>query len=263
MKPINCVPSSNIILTFVYTNTNTVIKNGDFMFILVIRTIILYIYLILIMRTLGKRQLGQLEPVDFVVALMISELATLPMSDNRIPLIYALVPITTLVFLQISTSFLELKCQWFRNSLSGEPSIVVKDGRVDINELRELRYNLDDLLAELRLKGYFNLNEIHYAILEENGSLSVLPYTAYEPPNRQDMNITVENEPIPLPVIIDGVINNTNLKSVGKDKYWLENKIRKENIENISNVLVAIVYSNEHKIYIQLKDGKILKGDMK
>jgi len=207
------------------------------------------------MRIMGKRQIGQLEPVDFVVALMISELATLPMADNRIPLIYAIVPITTLVFLQVTTSFLELKSEHFRSILNGQPSILIKDGLVNVNELRQLRYNLDDLLAELRQNGYFNLQEIHYAILETDGSLSIIPYTSYEPPVRHDFKIEVEDEPMPLPVILDGVINYANLKAIGKDKYWLFKTLSHHNIENYKNVLVGIIYSNEHKFYYQLKNN--------
>ncbi|WP_346890283.1 DUF421 domain-containing protein [Clostridium sp. UBA1056] len=224
------------------------------MFILIIRTVILYVYLIFIMRVMGKRQLGQLEPVDFVVALMISELATLPMGDNRIPLIYAIVPITTLVFLQVMTSFLELKSEHIRSILNGQPSILIKDGLVNVEELKQLRYNLDDLLAELRQNGYFNLQEIHYAILETDGSLSIVPYTPYEPPTRQDLKIKVEDEPLPMPVILDGVINKSNLKSIDKDVYWLEKKLSHHNIKSHRDVLVAIVYSNNHKFYFQLKN---------
>ena len=224
------------------------------MFILIIRTVILYIYLIFIMRVMGKRQLGQLEPVDFVVALMISELATLPMGDNRIPLIYAIVPITTLVFLQVMTSFLELKSEHIRYILNGQPSILIKDGLVNVEELKQLRYNLDDLLAELRQNGYFNLQEIHYAILETDGSLSIVPYTPYEPATRQDLKIKVEDEPLPMPVILDGVINKSNLKNIGKDIYWLEKKLSRHNIKSHRDVLVAIVYSNNHKFYFQLKN---------
>ena len=202
---------------------------------------------------MGKRQIGQLEPGDFVVALMISELATLPMGDNRIPLIYAIVPITTLVFLQVFTSFLELKFEGFRSILNGQPSILIKDGLVNIEELRQLRYNLDDLLAELRQQGFFNLMEIHYAILETDGSLSVIPYTAYEPPHRKDLKIKVDNEPLPMPVILDGTINLENLKTIGKDKYWLDKKLSLNDIKNYKDVLVGIVYSNDHKFYYQLK----------
>lgn len=224
------------------------------MFILIIRTIILYIYLILIMRVMGKRQIGQLEPVDFVVALMISELATLPMGDNRIPLIYAIVPITTLVFLQVLTSFLELKSEGFRNILNGQPSIVIKDGLVNIEELRQLRYNLDDLLAELRQQGHFNLMEIHYAILETDGSLSVVPYSSFVPPTSEDMKIKVDDEPLPMAVILDGTINLENLKAMGRDKYWLEKKLALNHINSYKDVLIGIVYSNNHKFYYQLKN---------
>lgn len=223
------------------------------MFILIVRTIILYVYLIIIMRVMGKRQIGQLEPVDFVVALMISELATLPMGDNRIPLIYAIVPITTLVFLQVFTSFLELKSEGFRTLLNGQPSIIIKDGLVNIEELRQLRYNLDDLLAELRQQGFFNLMEIHYAILETDGSLSVLPYTPYEPPTRQDLKVKVEDEPLPMPVILDGIVNLENLKALGKDKYWLNKILVHNNIKTPKEVLIGIVYSTDHKFYFQLK----------
>ncbi|WP_346939494.1 DUF421 domain-containing protein [uncultured Clostridium sp.] len=224
------------------------------MFILIIRTVILYVYLIFIMRVMGKRQLGQLEPVDFVVALMISELATLPMGDNRIPLIYAIVPITTLVFLQVMTSFLELKSEHIRSILNGQPSILIKDGLVNVKELKQVRYNLDDLLGELRQNGYFNLQEIHYAILETDGSLSIVPYTAYEPPTREDFKIKVEDEPLPMPVILDGVINKVNLKAIGKDNYWLEENLSNNNIKSYKDVLIAIVYSNTHKFYFQLKN---------
>jgi len=204
---------------------------------------------------MGKRQIGELEPVDLVVALMISELAALPMGDNRIPLIYALVPITTLVFLQMVTSFLELKSERFRSLLSGKPSIIIKDGIVNIQELKHLRYNLDDLLSELRLKGYFNLNEIHFAILETDGDISVVPYAPYQCPTRQDLNIEVDNEPLPMPVILDGIINFENLKSLGKDKYWLEKQLTNNNIKNPKDVFIAIVYSNDFKFYYQLKNA--------
>lgn len=224
------------------------------MFNLIIRTMVLYFYLVSIMRLMGKRQLGQLEPVDFVIALMISELATLPMEDNRIPLIYAIVPITTLVVLQITTSVIELKSEKLRTLLNGEPSILVKDGKVDIKELRHLRYNLDDLLEELRLKGYFNLNEIHYAIMETNGDISILPKNSSSPPNREDLNVKIQDEPLPLPIILDGNINYGNLKLVNKDEKWLQRKLKQYSIEDPKEVFIAILYSNSEKLYFQYKD---------
>jgi len=218
------------------------------------------------MRLMGKRQLGQLEPVDFVIALMISELATLPMEDNRIPLIYAIVPITTLVLLQITTSVIELKSEKLRTLLNGEPSILVKDGKVNIKELRHLRYNLDDLLEELRLKGYFNLNEIHYAIMETNGDISILPKNSSSPPNREDLNVKVQDEPLPLPIILDGNINYGNLKLINKDENWLYKKLKHYSIENPKDVFIAILYSNSEKLYFQYqmrKKPKALYGQVR
>jgi len=123
-----------------------------------------------------------------------------------------------------------------------------------VKELKQVRYNLDDLLGELRQNGYFNLQEIHYAILETDGSLSIVPYTAYEPPTREDFKIKVEDEPLPMPVILDGVINKVNLKAIGKDNYWLEENLSNNNIKSYKDVLIAIVYSNTHKFYFQLKN---------
>lgn len=225
------------------------------MFNLVIRTTVLYFYLICIMRLLGKRHLGQLEPVDLVIALMISELATLPMEDNRIPLIYAIVPITTLVILQITTSVIELKSEKLRSLLNGDPSILVRDGKVDIQELRHLRYNLDDLLEELRLKGYFNLNEIHFAIMETNGNISIMPKNSSSPANRVDLNLKIPDEPLPLPIILDGKINTENLKLVNKDNKWLERKLKQNNIKDPKDVFIAILYSTSEKLYFQYKDS--------
>ncbi|MEG0771868.1 DUF421 domain-containing protein [Clostridium sp.] len=227
------------------------------MFNLIIRTFILYIYLVFIMRLMGKRQLGQLQPVDLVIALMISELATLPMEDNRIPLIYAIVPISTLVLLQIMTSVIELKSEKLRTLLNGEPSILVKDGIVDIKELKHLRYNLDDLLEELRLKGYFNLNEIHYAMMETNGDISIIPKTSSSPPNREDINLDVQDEPLPIPVILDGNINYRNLRLMNKDIIWLQKKLKENNVEDPTDIFVAILYSKSEKIFLQYKDTSL------
>ena len=147
------------------------------MFILIIRTFFLYFAVIFIMRMMGKKQIGELEPFELVIALMISELATFPMQDIRIPILHAIIPIITLLFLQVATSFIELKSERARKILTGTPSILIKNGKIDIAELRYQRFNINDLLEELRLKGYFNLSDIQYAILETSGELSILPKT--------------------------------------------------------------------------------------
>ena len=141
------------------------------------------------MRMMGKKQIGELEPFELVIALMISELATFPMQDIRIPILHAIIPIITLLFLQVATSLLELKSEKARRILTGTPSILIKNGKIDIAELRYQRFNINDLLEELRLKGYFNLSDIQYAILETSGELSILPKTGQCNATKEDLNI--------------------------------------------------------------------------
>ncbi|WP_291583355.1 DUF421 domain-containing protein [Clostridium sp. UBA6640] len=224
------------------------------MFILVIRTIILYSFLLIIMRLMGKRQLGQLEPFDLVTALMISELAALPMEDNRMPLISSMVPIATLVILQIITSIIQLKSEKARTLLNGEPSILIKDGEVDLTELRNQRFNLDDLLEELRLNGYFNLSDIHYAVLETNGSISIMPKEENTPITPKTLNLSVQEKPMPMIIINDGSINKQNLEKVGKNMKWVKKQLRKNNIESYEDVFIGIVYDDE-KFFYQLKEN--------
>ena len=136
------------------------------MFIVLIRTIILYSLVILVMRLMGKRQIGELQPYEFVITIMISDLAALPMQDTRLPLILGIIPIITLLFIKTILTQLQLKSQTARKILEGEPVILVHKGKINMKALSKQQINLDELMEELRLAGYFDLNEIQYAILE-------------------------------------------------------------------------------------------------
>lgn len=225
------------------------------MFVLIIRTFFLYFSVILIMRMMGKKQIGELEPFELVIALMISELATFPMQDIRIPILHAIVPIITLLFLQVSTSFLELKSEKARRILTGTPSILIKNGKIDIEELRYQRFNINDLLEELRLKGYFNLSDIQYAILETSGELSILPKTNKSAATKEDLKITVDQEVLPVPLIMDGNINFKNLKLIEKDEVWLKSLLMKNNISAAKEVFIGTLDS-QNEFFYQLKEGK-------
>ncbi|MEN8077260.1 YetF domain-containing protein [Clostridioides difficile] len=144
------------------------------MFIVLIRTIFLYFLVILVMRLMGKRQIGELQPYEFVITIMISDLAALPMQDTRLPLILGIIPIVTLLFIKTVLTQLQLKSQFTRKILEGEPCILVCKGKINYPALKRQQINLDELMEELRLAGYFDLNEIQYAILENNGQLSFL-----------------------------------------------------------------------------------------
>ena len=207
------------------------------------------------MRMMGKKQIGELEPFELVIALMISELATFPMQDIRIPILHAIVPIITLLFLQVATSFIELKSETARKLLSGSPSILINKGIIDIVELRHQRFNINDLLEQLRLKGYFNVSDLQYVILETSGELSILPKTAKSSVNREDLQLQSVEVCLPIPLIMDGNINHKNLKLIAKDETWLNNLLKENNISSPKEVFFGTLDSN-NKFFYQLKEGK-------
>ncbi|MCA1075454.1 DUF421 domain-containing protein [Clostridium bowmanii] len=204
---------------------------------------------------MGKKQIGELEPFELVIALMISELATFPMQDIRIPIFHAIIPIITLLFLQVSTSLMELKSERARRILTGTPSILIKDGIIDIAELRYQRFNINDLLEELRLKGYFNLSDIQYAILETSGELSILPKTGKSNASKDDLKLKITQDTLPIPLIMDGNINYKNLKLLAKDETWLNSILKENNIFSSKDVFIGILDS-KNKFFYQLKEGK-------
>jgi uncharacterized membrane protein YcaP (DUF421 family) len=207
------------------------------------------------MRMMGKKQIGELEPFELVIALMISELATFPMQDIRIPILHAIIPIITLLFLQVATSFLELKSEKARRILTGTPSILIKNGKIDIAELRYQRFNINDLLEELRLKGYFNLSDIQYAILETSGELSIMPKTEQCNATKEDLKVSITQESLPIPLIMDGNVNYKNLKLLAKDETWLNSILKENNISSAKDVFIGIIDS-KNKFFYQLKEGK-------
>lgn len=224
------------------------------MFISLIRTMILYFVVVFTMRIMGKRQIGQLQPFELVIAIMISELASLPMQDNRIPLFHGVIPIITLLALQVVISVLQLKSEKARVVFCGKPSILIKNGIIDIQQLKEQRYNINDLMEEIRLQGYYNLEDIQYAILETSGQLSIIPKTGLTFPSKDDLNIKYSQDQLPVTLILDGNINRNNLNIIGKNESWLESQLKKNNILSSSRVFIALIDS-KGKFYYQLKNN--------
>ncbi len=207
------------------------------------------------MRMMGKKQIGELEPFELVVAIMISELATLPMTDTRIPILHSIIPIITLLVLQVCTSFVELKSEMARKLLTGNPSILIRNGKIDIAVLRSQRFNINDLLEELRLKGFFDLSDIQYAILETSGEISVMPITQQSNVTKGDLDLKITQEFLPIPLIMDGNVNCKNLQLLGKDEAWLNNLLKKHKISCSKDVFIGTLDS-KNKFYYQLKEGK-------
>lgn len=224
------------------------------MFISLIRTLILYILVLVIMRLMGKRQVGQLEPFDFVITIMISDLASIPMSDTKTPLLNGIIPIVTLLALEITLSLIQLKCRMARTILTGRPSVLVSNGKIDIPRLKEQKYSVDDLFEEMRIKGYYDLQDIQYAILETSGKLSIFPKSEHTPPTKKDLNIKPSKETLPVTLIYEGVINYSHLKRINKDEKWLYSTLKSKHISNIKDVFIAIMDSTG-SFFFQLKKG--------
>jgi Predicted membrane protein len=225
------------------------------MFIVLIRTVVLYIVVITSMRLMGKKQIGELEPFEFAIAIMVSELASLPMQDTRIPIMHGIIPIITLLTLQTIVSVLELKNEKLRIFFSGKPSVVINAGQLNVKELEKERFNLNDLMEELRLQGYYNLEDIQYAILETSGQLSIIPKTELSPATKADLNLKPQQDILPVTLILDGRINSSNLKIINKDKHWLKQQLKKNNIDSHEHILIAMIDS-KGKFYYQPKQQK-------
>lgn len=223
------------------------------MFIVLIRTIILYAFVVISMRIMGKRQIGELQPFELAVALIISELASLPMQDTRIPLINGIIPIVTVSTLQLIISWLELKSESIRTILSGKPSILINNGKIDIKQMKEQRFNLNDLLEELRLGGYPDISQIQYAILETSGKLSIVPKLSASPVTKADLSIKSSETQMPVSLIMDGKVNKKNLLGAKKNEAWLKKELRKNNVSSPKEVFIAILDSND-KFFFQLKE---------
>lgn len=222
--------------------------------IVFIRTLLLYIVVVAVMRIMGKRQIGELQPFELVIAIMLSELAAVPMQDTGIPLIHGLIPILTLMFLEIFLSYITLKSRSIRKLVCGTASVLIQHGKIMEEELRRQRFNLDDLMEELRLSGYLNISDIEYAILENSGRLSIIPKSLRSPVTRKDLNLSQPEEELPVSLVLDGQLNYKNLNYLGKDRKWLLNKLKEYNINKIEDAFIAMLDSNG-ELYVQRRQS--------
>ena len=204
-----------------------------------IRTIIVYLVLIAGMRLLGKRQIGQLEPSEFVVAMLIADLASIPMQNGGIPLFTGLVPILTVLGLELVLSGLIMRSVRIRRLLCGKPVILIDNGKILQQNLRRTRISLDELTGQLREKDVLDLKTVQYAILETNGNLSVFPFPKYAPAAAMDAGIFPKKQILPVTIIEDGYFSEENLKKAGKDQKWLHSTLEAQGATISSTFLLT------------------------
>lgn len=223
-----------------------------------LRTVILYISMIFAMRIMGKKQVGELQPGELVVSIAISDLASIPMQDTDQPLLSGLIPIITLMCLEVCLSFLTLKSRFIRDVFSGRPCIVISHGIIDEKALSRLRYSISDLTEELRTAGCSDVRDVEYAVLETTGTLNIIPRAAKRPLTPSDLCLNVKPSDIMITVIADGRLIKESLVGTGRDEAWLKSELYKNHISDYSEVFYAAVSGSE--LYVQPKKRKERKN---
>jgi len=204
------------------------------------RTILLYLVMVIVIRILGKRQIGQMEPSEFVVTMMVANLATIPMENPDIPLPAGLIPIGTILGAEMLMTQLNLKSSRLRNILCGKPVILIENGNILQRNLRKSRITLDELTGHLREKDVLDIRAVQYAILETNGNLSVFPYPKEMPASARDAGIQVRKQCLPITIISDGEVLKQNLALVKKDMAWVVRVLQQHNADIESTYLLTV-----------------------
>lgn len=233
---------------------------------LIFRSIIIYILALLLLRLMGKRQLGEMQPFELVIMLIIADLATIPMAETALPLIHGIIPILTLAVLHYVLSLLSRKSIFFRKLISGKPKIIITPNGVEHSALKELNLNFSDLMEGIRSAGYFNLEEILYAIIQTNGTITVLPRSNYAPLTAEDLNIEKEQASLPIIVYSEGKLMTENMNLAKIDYEFLQSEIELAGFVNLHDIIL-ITLNTQGKMYIQPKNGPFVvrnttyKGD--
>ena len=219
------------------------------------RTVILYLILIAVIRLMGKRQIGQMEPSEFVVTMLVANLASIPMQEATIPLYSGVIPILTVLGLELVLSGISLRSIRIRKLLCGKPVILIENGRILQGNLRKTRVTLDELSGHLREKDVLDVSQVQYAILETNGNLSVFPYPAHRPASAKDAGIRPKRQYLPVTVISDGKLLHENLSKLGKDEAWVH-RVLEERKSTVANTWLMTADDADHITWYEKEDSQ-------
>lgn len=224
------------------------------MLITLIRTIILYIIVLIVMRIMGKREIGQLQPFELAISIMIADLAAVPMSDTGIPITNGIIPILGLLVMHLLISLVNMKSTNARAILCGQPRILIYRGRIDEQALKKERFTLNELQERLRGNNVVNIGDVEYAILETSGQITVIQKPNKRNTTPEDFDIMPDYEGIPYDLVLDGKIMKENLKQINKDEQWLRKEVSKFHISP-ENALI-VTYDGKGQIFCQEKEQK-------
>lgn len=225
------------------------------MFTIILRALIVYAIVLMVFRLMGKRQIGQMQPFELVLTLIIADLATIPMAEMSVPLLHGIVPLFTLVIAHYAITIISKKSIRFNRLISGKPIIVINPNGVDYESLRELNISIDDIFGAIRAQGFFKLEQVQYAIMETNGTITVMPKADYAPVTNQDLKLKVNDESIPITLVSEGSILKENLALAKLDTEFIRTMLKQAKIASLKRCLVLTIDSDK-MIYIQEKGKK-------
>lgn len=230
----------------------------------IVRTLILYTFVLAAMRLMGKREIGNLSPFDLVVAIMIAELGAIPLQSHDIPILHGLVPIALLALVQVGVAALCLKFEGARRVVIGEPTVIIEDGKVISSNMRRLRYNINDLFTQLRGANVFDVSDVEFAVLEPSGRLSVMLKSQRRPVTPKDMGLSTEYEGPSYPVVADGVIQYRYLKMLDLTVKDVYDMLDAKGIADVNDVFLASLNSGG-SLYVAMKEevslDELARGD--
>ncbi|MBE5735074.1 MAG: DUF421 domain-containing protein [Clostridiales bacterium] len=231
-------------------------------FTIILRSIIIYVLVLFLLRIMGKRQIGQLQPYEFVVTLIIADLATVPMSDTALPLLHGIIPLLTLVCLHFVFTFLEKKSICVRKVFNGKPVVLIDPNGINYKNLKMCNMNFNDLQESLRSAGYFNIEEILYAIIQTNGTVTVLPKAKYAPLTADAIDITIPQASLPIIIVAEGKLMKENIMLAKINEEFIIKNTSKIGIRKISDILIMTI-NTQGKIFIQEYNGsgQVLNAD--
>ena len=225
------------------------------MLTIIIRSIIIYLIVLLVFRLMGKRQLGQMQPFELVLTLIIADLATIPMAEVSVPVLHGIIPLLTLVVLHFLLTLLTRSSAWFSKVVSGKPVIIINPKGIDYKAMKNLNLSTDDIFGALRECGYFSIEQVQYAIMETNGKVSIMPKADSAPATNGDLKLKVEDSFLPITLISEGKLMVENLNLAKLDQNQVEKIVKNNGGKSIKDVLLLTI-DQMGASYIQLMQGE-------
>lgn len=230
-------------------------RGATILLIVFIRVLILYATVLFFLRILGKRQVSTLQPYELVTIILLADVAAIPMATTGTPLVNGLVGLFALLVASYTVSFITMKSTRLRAAISGRPTVIIANGRIIEDAMKELRYTINDLLEQLRVMGWPNVQDVEFGVLETNGQLSVVPKSQKRPVNPEDLGLETEYEGLPTPLIVDGEVDLQNLGRLGLDREWLRSQLARRGLSRPEQVLYAAL-DTQGNLFCQAKtDG--------